>query len=81
MKFEILGSGCSSCNTLEALTVEVLRELGLADAEIEHVTDYVDIMRYGVMSTPALVIDGRVVVVGRLPSRAELTTIITSALV
>ncbi len=80
MKLEILGSGCANCDKLEALTREVIAELGIADAEIGHVTDYAEIMRYGVMSTPALAIDGKVVLTGKVPSKADLTTIVTSAL-
>ena len=80
MKFDVLGGGCANCNKLEALTTEVVRELGVADAEVTHVTDYAEIMRYGVMSTPALAIDGKVVVAGKVPSKADLTTIVTTAL-
>lgn len=81
MKFEVLGGGCANCDKLEALTVEVVRELGVADAEVTHVTDYAQIMRFGVMSTPALAIDGKVVVSGKVPSKAELTSTIATALV
>jgi small redox-active disulfide protein 2 len=80
MKFEILGGGCANCDKLEALTREVVQELGVAGAEIGHVTDYAEIMRYGVMSTPALAIDGKVVVAGKVPSKADLTSIVTSAM-
>jgi len=80
MKFEILGGGCANCDKLEALTREVVQELGVAGAEIGHVTDYAEIMRFGVMSTPALAIDGKVVVAGKVPSKGDLTSIVTSAM-
>ena len=56
---KVLGGGCARCNQLEAATVEALTELGM-DTTIEHVKDYEKIAAYGVMSTPALVIDGKV---------------------
>jgi len=56
---------------LEALTVKVVSELGL-DAQIDHVTAVVDIMKYSVMSTPGLVINEKVVSAGRIPSEAEI---------
>ena len=54
MKLEILGSGCANCQKLMAVTEEVVRELGISDAELVKVEDYPKIMAYGVMSTPAL---------------------------
>lgn len=80
MKFEILGGGCANCDKLEALTREIVAELGIEEAEIGHVTDYAEIMRYGVMSTPALAIDGKVVLAGKVPSKADLTSKVTTAL-
>ena len=56
---KILGSGCKKCNELEANTVEALKQLGM-DTHVDHVTDFSQIAAYGVMSTPALVIDGKV---------------------
>ena len=79
MVIKILGAGCANCKRLEAITKEVVKELGVP-AEIEHVTDYKEIMSYGVMATPGLVIDEKVVSAGRIPSKAEVTTYITSAL-
>jgi len=64
----VLGPGCSRCNTLEQIAMEVVEELGLA-ASVEHVTDVKEIGRYGVMGTPALVINGKVVSVGAIPSK------------
>ena len=57
---KILGTGCPKCNALEAATREALERLGM-DASIDHVTDFSQIAAYGVMTTPALVVDGKVV--------------------
>ncbi len=67
MIIKVLGSGCANCKNLERVTREALAELGL-DATIEKVEDYGDIMGYGVMSTPGLVVDEKVVLSGRVPS-------------
>ncbi len=67
---EVLGPGCANCQRLEANAREALAMTGL-EAEVRHVTDYPDIARRGVMSTPGLVIDGVVRSVGRVPSREE----------
>ena len=71
MRVEVLGSGCKKCHTLAEQTHKALGELGLP-AEFEYVTDIKRIMGYGVLSTPALVIDGKVKCAGRLPGAAEL---------
>lgn len=71
MKIEVLGPGCSKCKTLENLTREVVAETGI-EAEIEKVEDIMRIMNYGVMTTPALVIDQKVVSKGRIPSKSEI---------
>ena len=62
---KVLGSGCAKCNALEAATKAALAQLGM-DTAIDHVTDFAQIAAYGVMSTPALVVDGRVVSAGRV---------------
>jgi small redox-active disulfide protein 2 len=80
VKLEILGAGCANCHKLMAITEEVVHELGLTDAELVKVEDFPKIMAYGVMSTPALVIDGKVVVSGKVPSKAEMTSLVTTAL-
>jgi small redox-active disulfide protein 2 len=64
---KILGTGCVNCKNLEAVTRAALGELGL-DVEIDKVTDPGEIVGWGVMSTPALVIDDEVVLSGRVPS-------------
>ena len=71
MKIEILGMGCSKCKKLTELTSEAVKELGIA-AEVVKVDKIEDIMKFGVMTTPALVIDGKVVVSGRIPSKEEI---------
>jgi small redox-active disulfide protein 2 len=80
MKLEILGSGCTNCQKLMAVTEAAVRDLGLDDAELVKVEDFPTIMSYGVMSTPALVIDGDVVLSGKVPSQADVTSLITTAL-
>jgi small redox-active disulfide protein 2 len=70
MIIKILGSGCTNCVKLEKVTRQAVTELGL-DAEIEKVTDYTQIMGYGVMSTPGLVVDDTVVLSGRVPTAAK----------
>jgi small redox-active disulfide protein 2 len=80
VKLEILGSGCANCQKLKAITDDVVSELGVSDAQVVKVEDYPTIMAYGVMSTPALVIDGKVVVSGKVPSKAEVTSLVTTAL-
>jgi small redox-active disulfide protein 2 len=80
MKLEILGSGCANCQKLMTLAEEVVGELGIADAELVKVEDFPTIMAYGVMSTPALAIDGKLVMSGKVPSKAELSALVTTAL-
>ncbi|MFO7960653.1 MAG: thioredoxin family protein [Nitriliruptoraceae bacterium] len=72
MDIKVLGPGCNNCVTLEARTREALTQLG-QDATIEKVTDTAQIMGYGIMSTPGLVVDGQVVISGRVPSVKQLT--------
>ncbi|MBN1892536.1 MAG: TM0996/MTH895 family glutaredoxin-like protein [Clostridiales bacterium] len=72
---KVLGSGCARCNQLEAATKAALEQLGM-DTEIEHVTDFAKIAAYGVMSTPALVIDGKVVSYGKVLKTEEVVRIL-----
>ena len=76
---KVLGSGCANCINLEKLCREVVSENGI-DAEIEKVTDYKDIMSYGIMSTPGLVLNGKVVHSGKIPTKSTLTHWLMSAL-
>ena len=78
MVIKVLGTGCTNCKQLKRLASEVIDELGL-DAQVEEVTDTATIMGYGVMSTPGLVIDEKVVGYGGVPSKAQLTQLIQSA--
>ncbi len=77
MKIAILGPGCRNCVTLERLAREGAAELGI-DADITKVTDYADIASYGIMSTPGLVLDGEVVLSGRLPDASEVRELIAA---
>lgn len=72
MKIEILGTGCSKCKKLNELVEKIINELGVS-AEIIKITDINKIIDYGVMVTPALVIDGEVIVAGKIPSKEEIT--------
>ena len=80
MKIEILGSGCANCKKLMAVTESAVRDLGIEDAELVKVEDFPKIMAYGVMSTPALAIDGKLVLSGKVPSQAEVSSLIATAL-
>lgn len=67
MKIQVLGTGCPKCEKTTKVVKETLAELGL-DIEVEKVTDLNEIMTFGVMMTPAVVIDGKVKIAGRVPS-------------
>jgi small redox-active disulfide protein 2 len=71
LSIKILGSGCANCKRLEAETRAALNEAGI-HYELAKVTEYADIMAYGVMSTPALVINEKVVSSGRIPARSRI---------
>ncbi len=73
---EVLGPGCNNCQRLEANVREAVAQAGV-EAEIVKVTDYAEIASRGVMSTPGLVIDGKVVSTGRLPSAGDITEWLT----
>lgn len=75
---KVLGSGCAKCNALEAATKAALAQLGM-DTAIEHVTDFAQIAAYGVMSTPALVVDGKVVAYGKVLKQEEVVTLLQKA--
>ncbi len=75
LDIKILGPGCPNCQNLEANTRQAVDDLGL-EATVTKITDYADIARYGVMSTPGLVVDGTVVSVGRVPSAKEVAALL-----
>jgi small redox-active disulfide protein 2 len=75
MEIKVLGPGCKNCVTLDKITHEVVAELGIA-ATFEKVEDYAAIASYGVMSTPALVVDGKVILSGRVPTPNHLKEIL-----
>jgi small redox-active disulfide protein 2 len=79
MDIKILGSGCRKCITLESHARQGAADLGI-DSSIEAIHDPIAIAGYGVMRTPALVIDGRVVVAGRVPTAEEVRSMLRSHL-
>lgn len=77
MDIKILGTGCPKCKFLENKTREVVANNGI-DATISKVEDIMEIMQYNVMSTPALVVDGKVKIKGRVPSADEILKALTN---
>jgi small redox-active disulfide protein 2 len=75
-KLQILGTGCPKCKKLFEATQQAVKELGI-EAEVTKVEDINEIMKFGVISTPALSVDGTVKVVGRIPKSDELKTMIS----
>lgn len=71
MKIEVLGSGCAKCRKTEEIISETIKRLGI-EAEVVHVTDIGEIVERGIVMTPAVVIDGRTMVEGRIPSEAQI---------
>lgn len=71
MEIKVLGTGCAKCKKVEEICKEIVAELGV-EATIEKVEDIRAIMGYGVMRTPGIVVDGEVVLSGRLPKKEEL---------
>ncbi|MEG1558300.1 MAG: thioredoxin family protein [Oscillospiraceae bacterium] len=75
---KVLGFGCAKCNALETAAIEALKELQM-DSDIDHVTDFAQIAAYGVMTTPALVVDGKVVSFGKVLKKDEVISILKKA--
>ncbi|MEA4923260.1 MAG: thioredoxin family protein [Eubacteriaceae bacterium] len=78
-RIKILGSGCANCKALEKSTQEALLELG-KDMQVDHITDFAKIAAYGVMTTPALVIDDNVVSYGRVLKKEEIKELLNKVL-
>jgi len=76
MNVKILGSGCAKCNQLEKNTLTALNEMNIK-ADVEHVTDFAKIAAYGVMSTPALMLDDKVISMGRVLTVEDIKNIIS----
>lgn len=79
LNIKVLGPGCENCKRLAWLAERAANHLSI-DVQIEKITDYVEIMKYPILSTPGLVINDKLVVSGRVPSEAEITTLLTNEL-
>jgi small redox-active disulfide protein 2 len=79
LTIKVLGSGCANCKRVEQIVHKIVEELAL-QAEVIKVTEYPEIMKYNIMSTPGLVINEKIVSTGRIPTPAEVTTWLTNAL-
>ena len=79
LTIKVLGSGCANCKRVEQIARKVVGDLSL-DAEVIKVTDYQEIMKFNILTTPGLVINDKLVCNGRIPSPAEVTTGITTAI-
>jgi len=77
VNIKVLGSGCANCKRLEATVRRVVETLAV-EAEIEKVTDYAEIMKWPILSTPGLVINNKLVSTGRIPSEKEITDWLTA---
>ncbi len=76
MEIKVLGTGCPKCKALEKAANDAVAQSG-ADATVSKVEDIMEIMQFGVMTTPALVVDGKIVVKGRVPAVDEIKSFIT----
>jgi small redox-active disulfide protein 2 len=79
MKIKILGPGCAKCHALDKLVREVVQELNI-DAQVEYIQDMGKILEYPIMITPGLVINEEVKCSGHVPSKAEISQLVTNAL-
>ena len=78
LTIKVLGIGCPNCKKLEAVTRRALGQMGL-EAQVEKVTDYAEIMKYPILSTPGLVVNEKLVCSGRIPGEAEITIWLANA--
>jgi len=76
---KVLGSGCANCKRVEQIATKVITDMGM-DAQVLKVTEYPEIMKYHVLSTPGLVVNEKLVCAGRVPNEAEVTTWLVNAL-
>ncbi|MEJ2563313.1 MAG: thioredoxin family protein [Anaerolineales bacterium] len=79
LTIKILGSGCANCKQVEKIARNIVDEMAL-EAVVSKVTDYAEITRYDILSTPGLVVNEKVVCSGRIPTKAEVTTWLVDAL-
>lgn len=79
LTIKILGSGCANCKRLEQIARKVVEEMSI-EADVVKVTEYPDIMAYGITSTPGLVINEKVISFGRIPTPAEVTIWVADAM-
>jgi small redox-active disulfide protein 2 len=79
LRIQVLGPGCANCRKLEALAREAVAGLGV-EAEVEKVSDMREIMARGVMATPGLAVNDKLVSTGRVPSASEVMTLIANVL-
>jgi small redox-active disulfide protein 2 len=79
LNIKVLGPGCANCKKLEALVHQAVEKLSI-DAEVTKVTEYPEIMKYPILSTPGLVINEKVVSSGRIPGAEEIESLLTAAL-
>jgi small redox-active disulfide protein 2 len=79
LTIKVLGSGCANCKRVEQIVRKIVEEMSL-EAEVIKVTEYPEIMKYNIMSTPGLVINEKIVSTGRIPTPAEVTTWMMDAL-
>ena len=70
MEIKVCGPGCANCNKAENVIKEAVAEAGI-DAQINKITDFAEMAKLGVLSTPAIVIDGKIKCVGKVPSKSE----------
>jgi small redox-active disulfide protein 2 len=79
MEIKVLGPGCARCHELDKITREIANEMGI-DAKVEHIQDINKIIEYAILITPGLMVNGKLVCSGRVPSKAEIKQFITDAL-
>ena len=79
LTIKVLGPGCANCKKLEAIAKQAVVKLGV-EADVIKVTEYPEIMKYNILSTPGLVVNEKVVCAGRVPNEAEVTTYLAAAL-